>query len=504
MAGLDSIDHVVLVMLENRSFDHLLGFLYPKSGDFEGLDGTESNADDSGNPVTVFPVTPGMQNAYYYPLANPAEGYPSTNHQLFSSGNPPASGVAANDGFVTSFAYELAHPVHPLDPKLTGAAASSIMGMYAAETLPVLSGLAKGFAVCDGWFASVPTQTFPNRAFAVAGTSLGHVDNRVYGTPTFNTPSVFGRLADTGHTWKIYGFSGRPLTSNDFPDTYTPGQNGEVVTGFSRFQADAASGSLAAFSYIEPEWATYPRQTDPPDVTQADDEHNFQVENDQHPVSNLAVGEKLLYDVYQALRSNGPAWEKTLLIITYDEHGGTYDHVHPPTGAIPPDGIIGASGFDFTRFGVRVPAVLVSPLIPEGTILRAPGDGPPFDHTSIIATLRARFGFQPLGRRDAAAPDVGSVLTLDTPRADDPLASVQPPTAADPVLQAGSPPVGVAPSSFLEAKAIAAAALPVPGDPIADPEAKVKTLATAADQYNFIQQRRAAWRAAGRPLAQQA
>jgi phospholipase C len=275
-----------------------------------------------------------------------------------------------------------------------------------------------------------------------------------------------------------------------------------VVSGFARFQSDAANGELAAFSYIEPEWATHPRHHAPPAGTPADDEHNFHIENDQHPVSNLAVGEKLLYDVYQALRSNGPAWGKTLLIITYDEHGGNYDHVHPPTGAIAPDDLIGHSGFDFTRFGVRVPAVLVSPLIPEGTILHAPYDGrPPFDHTSIIATLRARFGIGPLGNRDAAAPDVGSILTLQTARTDDPLASIQPPTAADPVLQAGSPPVGAAPSSFLEAKALAAAALPVPTDPIADPEATVKTLKTAADQYNFIQQRRAAWRATGRPLA---
>jgi phospholipase C len=500
VTGLDSIDHVVLVMLENRSFDHMLGFLYPKSGNFDGLDGTESNADASGDQVRVFPVTSGMQNAYYFPLANPAEGYKATTEQLFSSDTPPASGDAANDGFVTSFARELQHPAHPLDPKLAGAAPASIMGMYAAETLPVLSGLAKGFAVCDGWFASVPTQTFPNRAFAVAGTSLGYTDNSAHGTPAFNTPSVFGKLADAGRTWKIYGYSGRPLTSHDFPDTLQPGPNGEVVSGFARFQADAVNGKLAAFSYIEPEWATYPRKTDPPAVGQADDEHNFHIENDQHPVSNLAVGEKLLYDVYQALRSNGPAWEKTLLIITYDEHGGNYDHVHPPTGAIAPDGVIGHSGFDFTRFGVRVPAVLVSPLIPEGAILHAPGDGrPPFDHTSIIATLRARFAIGALGKRDAAAPDAGSVLTLRTPRTDDPLAGIEPPAAADPVLQAGSPPVGAAPSAFLEAKAIAAAALPVPTDPIADPQAKVKTLRTAADQYEFIQERRAAWRAAGRP-----
>jgi phospholipase C len=214
----------------------------------------------------------------------------------------------------------------------------------------------------------------------------------------------------------------------------------------------------------------------------------------------LAVGEKLLYDVYQALRSNPSVWEKTLLIITYDEHGGNYDHMHPPTGAIAPDNTVGPSGFDFTRFGVRVPAVLVSPLIPQSTILHAPTDGPPFDHTSIIATLRTRFGIGALGKRDAKAPDVGSIVTLATPRTDDPLAAVEPPTAADPVLEAGSPPVGAAPSSFLVAKAVAAAALPVPTDPIADPESKVKTLGSAAEHYEFIQQRLAEWHVAGQPL----
>jgi phospholipase C len=498
VAGLDSIDHVVLVMLENRSFDHMLGFLYPKSDSFDGLDGTESNRDAGGNETSVFKITADLQNAYYYPLADPAEGYQATNDQLFSTDMPPASGEATNDGFVTSFANELAHPRHPLDPKLAGAVASSIMGMYAPETLPVLSGLAKGFAVCDRWLASVPTQTFPNRAFAVAGTSLGYTDNSARGHPAFDTPSVFGKLADVGQTWRIYGYSGIPLTAGDFPDTVQPGPNGEVVSGFMRFQADAANGQLAAFSYIEPEWATYPRAKDPPVVAHADDEHNFQVENDQHPVSNLAVGEKLLYDIYEALRS-GPAWEKTLLIITYDEHGGCYDHMHPPTGAVAPDNTVGPSGFDFTRFGVRVPAVIVSPLIPEGTILRACTDGPPFDHTSIIATLRARFGIAALGKRDAVAPNVGSVLTLATPRTDNPLADIKPPTAADPVLEAGSPPIGAAPSSFLVAKALAAAALPVPTAPIADPEAKVKTLRSAAEHYQFIQERLAAWHAASRP-----
>jgi phospholipase C len=498
VAGLESIDHVVLVMLENRTFDHMLGFLWPKSGNFDGLDGTESNLDADGNEVTVFQVTPAMENAYYYPLANPAEGYLATNTQLFSSQTPPASGEALNNGFVTSFAQELDDPAYPLDPKLIGAATASIMGMYSPQMLPVLSGLAKGFAVCDGWFASVPTQTFPNRAFSLAGTALGYVDNSAHGTPAFNTPSVFGKLAEAGQTWKIYGYSGEPLTATDYPDTVQPGPNGEAVAGFARFQADAASGTLSAFSYLEPEWATMPGSQAPPAVIGSDNQHNFQVENDQHPVSNMAVGEKFLYDIYQAVR-NGPAWDNTLLIITYDEHGGNYDHVPPPSGAVAPDGIVGPSGFTFTRFGLRVPAVFVCPLIPAGTILHAPADGPPFDHTSIIATLRARFGLGPLGKRDAVAPDVGSILTLATPRTDDPLATIAPPTAADPVLQPGSPPIGAAPSSFLTAKALAAAALPVPAALIEDPQAAVNALGTAADQYAFIQQRLAAWHAAGRP-----
>ena len=495
MAGLDSIDYVILLMLENRSFDHMLGYLYPKRTDFDGLDGTESNRDTAGRAVSVFPVTPDKENAYYYPLANPAEGFTATNEQLFSSPVAPADGKATNDGFVTSFASELAHPAHPLDPKLVGADPSSIMGMYSPETLPVLSGLAKGFAVCDRWFASVPTQTFPNRAFAVAGTSLGYTDNSARGVPAFDTPSVFGRLADAGQTWKIYGYSGRPLTANDYPDTIKPGPGCTVEAGFEKFQSDAASGQLAALSYLEPEWAKYSRRKGA-----HSNDHNFQVQNDQHPVSNLAVGEKFIYDVYTALRGNRAVWEKSLLIITYDEHGGNYDHVAPDTGATPPDDIVGASGFDFTRFGVRVPAVIVSPLIPPGTVLRAPAESPPYDHTSIIATLRARFHLNALGKRDAVAPHLGPILTLPEPRTDDPLAGVTVPTAANPVLQPGSPSIGEAPSSFLEAKAIAAAQLPVADQPIENPEQTVAALSTAAEQYAFIQDRLHAWEADGKPL----
>jgi phospholipase C len=174
--------------------------------------------------------------------------------------------------------------------------------------------------------------------------------------------------------------------------------------------------------------------------------------------------------------------------------------VLPETGATPPDDIRRPPGFDFTRFGVRVPAVIVCPLIPAGTVFRAPAGSPPYDHTSIISTLRARFNLGPLGKRDAIAPHLGPILTLSEPRRDDPLAGVTAPTAADPVLQAGSAPIGAAPSAFLEAKAIAAAKLPIPSQPIENPEQTVAALPTAAKQYAFIQDRLQAWEAAGKPL----
>jgi phospholipase C len=472
---LSNIDHLVVLMLENRSFDHMLGYLYGKSSNFAGLDGTESNPDPEGNHVKVFKITPDKENAYWYPLLNPSEGYLATNQQLFGSQNAPNPPTATNNGFVTSFAAEIAHPAHPNDPKLSGLAASSIMGMYASETLPVLSGLAKGYAVCDGWFSSVPTQTYPNRAFALAGTSLGRVQDKE--GSHFDTPSVFGALSKVGATWKIYGYSGVPLTASDFPETRNPAAKANLGT-FKTFRDDAKTGNLPSFSFLEPEWADYHDPT-------------RRQENDQHPISSLANGEQFIYDVYQALRA-GPDWDRTLLIITYDEHGGTFDHVPPPTTATPPDNKIGPSKFDFTRFGVRVPAVLVSPLIKAGTVLNAPAAGPPFDHTSILATIRKRWATALLGKRDAAAPDISSVLTLAAARSDDPLEGVQPPAYVPPTGP-GADKVGVNPSQFLEGHSLTAAKLPIDGDTIDEPEAATARLRTGSDHMLFIQDRLRRW-----------
>jgi len=420
--GLSSVEHIVVLMLENRSFDHMLGFLYtdqgnvsPASQPYAGLTGSESNPDSSGQPVTVFRIEPTTPNAYFMPGADPGEGYMATNSQLFGSTNGPASSsdVPAGQGFVKDFAYTLGWQSTSKGWSIVpGTTGNDIMGCFAPDTLPVLSALARGYAVCDQWFASVPTETMPNRAFACSATSQGHMDDK---TRTFTSPSIFGLLSQHGIGWSIYGYDAPPLTKSNFPDIQSaPASNfGE----FAAFQAAAAAGTLPGFSFLEPSWNS--------------------AGNSQHPNYNVALGEQLIHDVYEAVR-NGPGWAQTLLVVTYDEHGGCYDHVPPPSGATPPDNTAGEFGFDFTRFGVRVPTVLVSPLIAPGTVYRAPG-GTPLDHTSVLKTVQQRWGLPALTQRDAAAPSVASVLTLTGPRTDDVLAGIVVPVAAGDTPAAGQP-----------------------------------------------------------------
>ena len=405
--NLAAVDHVVVLMLENRSFDHMLGFLYTSEGNvspsgmpYEGLTGTESNPDASGNPVTVFQITPSTPNAYFMPGADPGEGYKATNDQLWSSDTAPASGqVPACQGFVKDFAYTISWETTAGWTIIPGTTASDIMGCYTPQALPVLSALARGYAVCDHWFASVPTETLPNRAFASAATSQGHMDDN---TKTFTSPSIFGLLDSHGVDWAIYGYTSQPLTKNTFTDIANAAPSHFGL--FKDFEAAAAAGTLPAFSFLEPDWAT--------------------TGNSQHPIDDVALGEQLIHDVYETLRS-GPGWAGTLLVLTYDEHGGCYDHVPPPWGATPPDTTTtGEFGFGFDRFGIRVPAVLVSPLIAPGTVYRAPAGGLPLDHTSLLKTVQQRWSLPSLTARDAAAPGFGAVLTLTTPRTDDVLAGV--------------------------------------------------------------------------------
>jgi phospholipase C len=468
-AAFESTQHIVVLMLENRSFDHMLGFLYvaqgtksPNGQPFEGLEGEETNADSQGNPVAVFKIAPTDQNAYFMPGADPGEGYAATNLQLFGTATVPTGQQPDNSGFVQDFAQTLAWEANKHWSILPGTVAGNIMGVFAPAMLPVLSGLASGYAVCDHWYASVPTETMPNRAFACAATSQGHMDDVA---KTYTSPSIFGRLSDANRNWVVYGYDTPPLTRHNFPDVTNAAESHFGL--FSDFQAAAKAGSLPAFSFLEPSWS--PKG------------------NSQHPNYDVALGEQLIYDVYQAV-STGPNWNQTLLIITYDEHGGCYDHVAPPAGAVAPDNLAGEFGFDFTRFGVRVPTVLVSPWIEAGTVFRVPETGTPLDHTSILRTVEVLWGVPPLTARDAAAPDVSAVFTCTQPRTDNPLAGVTVPTSGTTFPDAD------APSHLQMIQAELVSRLPV-ADRQGHMHSQMPALKTSDDYDDYIRTQTAAWQA---------
>ncbi len=464
---LGEIKHIVQLMLENRSFDQMLGFLYadannlsPSGQQYDGLTGTESNPDGTGRDIFVYKIESNSHHAYLMPGADPGEGFYNTNTQLFGTQHPKPGTKPTNKGFVANFKDAIAadRAKHYPDT-LPDTISAEIMGMYAPETLPVMSALARAYAVCDRWFASVPTQTIPNRAFAAAGTSQGRLDNHV---KSFTCPSIFGHLSASKIDWAIYGYNGAPLTRMDFTDTINadPGHFGH----FSDFTKRAAAGTLPAYTFLEPSFGAGG--------------------NSQHPNYNVALGEQLLYDLYHQLLAS-PGWNDTLLIITYDEHGGNYDHVAPPDTATPPDALIGEfDGFDFKRYGVRIPALLISPRIKAGTVFR-PAHGV-VDHTSVLKTIGLRWNLQPLTNRDKNAPDLGDVLTLAVPRTDNALQGVH-----VPVAQMDHPDQSL-PSELEKIHAMRVAQLPLP-----DEHAQFKhtppSLATSGAIHDYIEGRTAAW-----------
>ncbi|WP_158754112.1 alkaline phosphatase family protein [Dyella sp. S184] len=468
---LAAINHIVVLMLENRSFDHMLGFLYADSGNisaagqpFEGLTGTESNPGALGTaPVTVFKIQAGAANTYFLPGSDPGEGYTATNAQLFGSNTAPTPPVATNQGFVSDYSYTLGWETTEKWSILAGTVASDIMGMHTPDTLPVLSALARGFAACDYWYGSVPTETLPNRAFVHAATSQGHMDDT---TKSFTAPTIYAALTAQNISWMIYGYDADPLTRVTFSDLTNAADAN--FGQFADFQAAAANGTLASYTFLEPSWGSSG--------------------NSQHPNYDVALGEQLIHDVYYALR-NSAAWNEVLLIVTYDEHGGCYDHVPPPAGAVPPDATAGEYGFDFKRFGPRVPTVLISPWIPAGTVFRVPEGSMPFDHTSILKTIEQRWNVPALTARDAAAPDIGAVLTLAAARTDDPLAGIVVPTSS------GANPAANQPSHLQQVYAELLSRLPVP-DARGGTHHELPTLHSGDDYASYIEQRLAAWKAA--------
>jgi phospholipase C len=379
---LDKIDHIVVLMLENRSFDSMLGKLYTPSPQFDGLTGAEFNLGPGGQKFGVW-NKPGTDPATMsIPDPDPGELWQDINEQIFGTAVVPTPPTPKMSGFVNNYAAQGAPG--SCDPKNT-------MHYFSPEQVPVISRLARQFAVCDRWFAAAPCQTWPNRFFVHTGTANGYENNDPTHFP-YTMETIFNRFELAGREdWKIY--------FHDIGQSKTLSKLWLLSNHFhfyEQLRSDAQQDALPAYSFIEPRYFT-----------------EWSMPNDQHPPHVVTMGEQLIADVYNTLRAS-PGWTKTLLVVTFDEHGGCYDHVLPPP-ATPPSAQPSAP-FNFDRFGVRVPAIIVSPYIRQATVLRPPGPVP-YDHTSILATLRKRFPElgPPLSARDAAAPDLANALLLDNP-----------------------------------------------------------------------------------------
>ncbi len=413
---LPTVEHLVVVMFENRSLDNMLGGLYPSgagpsvvlpsgsAADFDGLRSGLSNpasaAYFSGGASALVPVASSVASPTV-PDPDPQETWVNVTYQLYGPQGEVADPKWPMQGFVVNYA-----TTSTSEP-------GQIMQCHSPAQLPVLSALARHYAVSDAWFASVPSQTWPNRAYAHAGTSNGRIDNGSPPDPLhWDVPTIFNVLESIGASWSVYSDTllTPSLTRTMFPKLWDPKLDPHF-DGFSAFVDDCANNTLPRYSFIEPSFLLDP--------------------NDQHPPHDVNAGEAFLHSIWTAV-SGSPGWQQTLLLITYDEHGGCYDHRLPPTGAVAPDRASspGDGGFAFQRFGVRVPAVVVSPYVAAGTVFRS-DTKVPYDHTSILATLRdwIDIGASAMlpSARTAAAPTLAQLLTLSTPRSD--LPSIAAPTA---------------------------------------------------------------------------
>jgi phospholipase C len=433
----NAMDHVVLVLFENRSFDNLLGHLY-KPGEVETFEGVIGR--DLSNPIPAWAdgaergtVQYGIATGMDSPNPDPGEEYPHTNTQLFnvldesnrfrdatemvSPYNAPSHGQQPTmDGFVTDYISFLTVELgrQPVYDEYR-----QIMTGYTPEQVPVMSALARNFGVFDHWFSEVPSQTMPNRSFWTAATSSGLVVNR----PLTNfmrhnrAETIFDRLEQLGRTWKVYVLEPQPISltglihmerlRDRFATNFVP---------FTEFERDTVEGNLPDFSLIEPNLLAGHCDYHPAFGRALLSGVNLLVD----APSSILAGEAFLGRIYDAIRAAtspvGSNVFNTVLFVGLDEPGGTYDHV-PPGSVTPPNpgAPPGQLGFSFDRSGYRVPAVIVSPWVEAGTVCTEE-----YRHTSMLATLREVWDLgPPLTARDAAARSFHHVLRRDTPRTPD-------------------------------------------------------------------------------------
>jgi phospholipase C len=396
------LKHVVVLMLENRSFDHVFGHSSIKGTDatthqpteinninnhfFNELDGKRYEAKNPA-PWTL-PVDPGHEMLDIFTQICGLEAQYDEKLQ-YNGKEKPMSG----------FVYNYVHS----KSKDEGEAKSdfgAIMRGFTPEQLPILNQLAREFVICDNYFCSAPLPTWPNRLFALTGTSWGLDDSPTeahilqWEAMGLKIPSIFDSLSAKNIKWKIYGGHAFPI-QGAIP---LASALHHVWSPYDQFERDLQNNYEASFTFIEPNYGDTIGGT-------------YSGGTSMHPLDDVRGGERLIKHVYESLRKS-PIWESSLLLITWDEHGGFFDHVPPPS-AVPPDSRQDYSThhFRFDQLGVRVPALIVSPLIPHNLI-----DHTLYDHTSMLNTLEHLMGLEPLTERDKHANNFLHLVTLGKAR----------------------------------------------------------------------------------------
>jgi phospholipase C len=358
------IDHVIVVMMENRSFDHILGWLPGADGKQAGLTFTDA----TGAPHQTFPLAPDFQGCAFNDPDHSYEG----GRAEWNNG--------ACDGWLRAGANDLYS-----------------IGYYRQQDLGFLGKVAPAFTTCDRYFAPILAPTFPNRFYSLSGVTdrLSNIQSRV------ELPTIFDRFAAKRIPAAYY--------SGNFAFLLLYQRYTAISHPYSLFFKQCKTGRLPAFSYIDPSY-TFDDTSAPVSGNQG---------NDDHPHADIRAGEYFMSTIYNAV-VRSPAWPRTLLIFTFDEWGGFFDHVPPP--AAPAD-----VKPEYQQRGFRIPCILVSPFARRGRVAHGT-----YDHTSILKLAEWRWGLEPLSVRDAQAANLAAALDFSRP-------NLKAPRIATPRFLVGAP-----------------------------------------------------------------
>jgi phospholipase C len=352
------IEHIVVMMMENRSFDHILGWLPGADGQQAG----RSYLDSAGVSHTTYPLAPDYQGC----------GHPDPDHS-YSGARVEYDGGAC-DGWLRA-----------------GANDEYAIGYYTQSDVAFLAEAAPGWTACDRYFAAILGPTFPNRFYMHAAQT-----DRLSNTFELSTlPTIWDRLAAAGLSGRYY-FSDAPFLG------LCGLKYASISRTFDHFLEDCAAGTLPQVSYVDPRFI----------------EEETGTSNDDHPHSDIRNGEVFMNSIYSAVTSS-PNWKQTVLVITFDEWGGFFEHVPPPAAPIP--AASAAAGDADGLLGFRVPCIVISPYAPRRIVSHTP-----FDHTSILNMIEWRWNLQPLTVRDATANNLALALDFGKPNRSAPVYAIDP------------------------------------------------------------------------------